>query len=169
MLLAAVITIIFLSASGCTLIPETTKSTESTTEPMPWIPLAVTAGNETIQTYYSIRSSYFWDTQHKGWLAADAIPVDYELSKIAASLPAITYADDLSFQYGENETFHYIAVFNDAFKELKIDASTEATLNTLPEGTYYVIITVSHQGPYVTEGKDYESSAYDCVFKMIVN
>lgn len=168
MLLAAVITIIFLFGLGCALILETDESTGSTTEPTPETPLSVTAGENTIQPYCSIRSSYFWDEQRKGWLAADGTPVQYELAKIADSLPVITYAEDFSLQYRKNVTLYFITVFSDAFQELQIDASSEATLNTLPEGMYYVIITVKHQGEYVAEGNNYASSSYDCVFKMIV-
>ena len=137
---------------------------------MPWIPLAVTAGNKTIQPHTVVRWSYFWDEQHKGWLSGDGIPVRDQLPNIADAVPVITYANDLSLQYGENTRLDEIAVYNEAFVGLQIDPSSgEEVLHRFPKGIYYVSITIVRKGSYIAEGKDYASSAYDCVFKMIVN
>lgn len=167
-LLAAVLIMLLLAASGCTAPPNAADPME-TTAPSPRIPLTVTAGNETIQPYPIVRWSYFWDAQNKGWLAADGIPVWDQLPNIADTVPVITYSGDLSLQYGEGSTSGEIAVYNEAFVGLQIDHTLgEEVLHRFPKGIYYISISVKHQGSYIEEGKDYASSGYDCVFKMIV-
>jgi len=108
-----------------------------------------------------------------GWIAADALQLDYTLQDIAQELPTVSYHEDFTMKYEEGVSFSYMLVLDADFKRIshlaEYDELDHLTyLKELPEGTYYVGIAVVKQGRYIEKESKYEYSGFDCVFKLVV-
>lgn len=128
-------------------------------------PLALISNGIVIVPYQQFRWSKSWDAG--GWLAADAISVAHTLPGIAQELPVITRSNNLDFIYGNNVSFYYLSVYNESCERIYHN-DTLSRISALPTGTYYVGIVVAVQGKYISAGKGYEVTGYECVFKLVV-
>lgn len=133
--------------------------------------ITITSNGETILPY----QRFSWGTSRtdNGWVSADALQLVCELPDIAAELPVVSYHDDFAVQYNKGISYSYMTVYNESFEYLDGNAPYDdidylTCLAQLPEGIYYVGIAVSKQGDYYLFENRYESSGYDCVFKLKV-
>ena len=150
-------------ASTSFLDPSSNVSTPSVDLSQPLI--TITSGGKTISTYESILSDYSWDGEN--FRCADCVSVWTMLPEIADQLSVVTFADDFSIQYREDESFMYIAIFDDGFERL-YNAVDLTYLEKLPEGTYYIAIDVRKQGRYIISVSQYEYRGYECAFELVI-
>ena len=128
-------------------------------------PLSITSNGATVMPYQNPLWSQDWDDA--GWLAADGMSVSYTLPEIAKELPAVTLRDNFEFIYGDNASFSYLSIFDESYERIYHNVTLDRLIG-LPAGMYYVSAVVKVQGEYIAEGKDYEATGYECVFKLIV-
>lgn len=103
-----------------------------------------------------------------GWLSADGISIYYEFPEVHEEIPRINYGDDFEIYYGNGVSFSFISVYSENFEELYHNEG-EYVLENLKEGTYYIVISVKAQGKYIKSEDKYESSGYQCVYKLEVS
>ncbi len=128
-------------------------------------PLSITSNGATVMPYQNPLWSHVWDGA--GWLAADGMSVSYTLPEIARELPTVTLRDNFEFIYGDNASFSYLSIFDESYDRIYHNVTLDRLIG-LPAGMYYVSAVVKVQGEYIAEGKDYEATGYECVFKLIV-
>lgn len=128
-------------------------------------PVILSSNGMIIVPYQQFLWSQIWDSG--GWLAADAMSVAYTLPEIAKGLPVITRSNNLDLIYGKSASFSYLSVYDESYERI-YHTDTLNRISALPTGTYYVSIVVSVQGKYISDGKDYEVTGYECVFKLVV-
>jgi len=163
-----------LSSCGTTVISSAVSSSEAISEPESNIiastadlsqpMILITSGGETISTYASILSSSSWDGEH--FQCADCYPIYFP--DIADRLSVVTYAEDFSIQYREDISLSTVRIYDNNFERLYFNVDL-SYLNKLTEGTYYVGVVVGKWGDYIISEDQYETSSYECAFKLIVN
>lgn len=154
-------------ASGCGKAFPNDSSKNSADKPLIWL----TSNGETTLPYLRFSSSTSYEDGR--WLAADALQLVCELPGIAPELPVITYHDDFTVQFQEGVNYTNMTVYDERFEYLYniatySDMDYLTCLAQLPEGTYYVGISVSQRGDYIESQDKYEYSGTDCVFKLVV-
>jgi len=128
-------------------------------------PLSITSNGATVMPYQNPLWSQDWDGA--GWLAGDGMSVSYTLPEIAKELPTVTLRDNFEFIYGDNASFSYLSIFDESYDRIYHNVTLDRLIG-LPAGMYYVSAVVKVQGEYIAEGKDFEATGYECVFKLIV-
>lgn len=101
------------------------------------------------------------------WVSADGMSIVDKFPEVHEEIPQITCSDDFEIYYGDGVTFSYISVYDENFGELHHDTG-ESVLKNLREGTYYLVVAVQSQGRYIEPQDKYESSGYQCVYKLVV-
>ena len=134
--------------------------------------IQVTSGGETTIP----RVLFLWDTTWTGggWLAADTLPLSDTLPEIAGELSAVGYGGDFTVDYRDGVSFSYLSVYDDGFERLYHlagydDMEMSSLFSELPEGSYYVSITVAREGKYIESENEHEYHGYDCAFKLVVD
>ncbi len=161
--------LLLIIASGCGKAASNQSSENSSDADKPLI--SITSGGETALSYQ--RFSWGDSYENGRWLAADAVQLVCELPDIAPKLPVITYHDDFTVQFQEGVNYTNMTVYDERFEYLYniatySDMDYLTCLAQLPEGTYYVGISVCKKGDYIASQKKYEYSGTDCVFKLVV-
>ncbi len=128
-------------------------------------PVTVTSEGKTAAPYVNWLWAKTWSEGK--WLAGDGASVMYTLPELAAKLPELVFSDDFVIKTASNTSFSYLSVYDESFERLYHNDTLDR-LNALPPGIYYVSIAVTERGAYVPEGEGYETSGYECVFKLIV-
>lgn len=132
-------------------------------------PLTIVSNGERVVPYLSVAWSQTWNGSE--WLCADGLSIAYTLPNIAQDLPLVTRDKDYEHIYGEKASFTSLSVFGENYECLEYEAA-RSKLNELSSGTYYICVKVTVRGDYI--GKEnghsygYESTCYQCVFKLIV-
>ena len=103
-----------------------------------------------------------------GWLNADEISIFHELPDISKEFQQITYSDDFEIHYAEGVEFSSLSIYNSDFERIHHNVQPEV-LQTLGQGTYYLVIVVSVQGKYIEAEEKYEYSGDECAYKLVLN
>lgn len=127
--------------------------------------LTIRTGKDSIVPYSAVVSSVFKSDGGQvlhgtGWTAEMRLPV------IASELPTVTANRKLSFQYGDDCSFKAVAVFNQAFQRVYPEYNSPEKLQELPSGSYYIAITVYHQGEYYEAEKKQGFTLMNYYFKL---
>jgi hypothetical protein len=133
--------------------------------------MTITSNGETSLPYLH----WAWDSSWTGigWIAADAMQLDYTLKDIAQDLPTVSYHDDFAMKYEEGVSFSHMIVYDADYSFISHLADYDEVdhltyLKELPKGIYYVAISVVKQRRYIETESKYEYSGFDCVFKLAV-
>lgn len=127
--------------------------------------LSVQSMDTLVQPY----ENFLWDQSwaKKGWIFADGLSISYDLPDICEEIPQVIYSDDFEIIYGKGVEFRRITILNSDFEEIH-HSSRQNVIETLEEGTYYLILEVKVQGKYIKKQKEYETSGYECAYKLII-
>jgi hypothetical protein len=130
--------------------------------------ITITSDGETTLPYLYWSWSHSWTDDT--WVEADALQLVYALPEIARELPTVCYCDDFTVQYQEGVSFAYMSIYDQDFERLyHIYPSMDLScLEELPEGKYYISISVVAQGEYIKPENEYEYNGSDCVFMLVV-
>jgi beta-lactamase regulating signal transducer with metallopeptidase domain len=131
--------------------------------------LTVTSDSTTVLPYENFLWSNTYAEDIGGWLSADGISIFNDLGAVLAQLPMVTLREDFTITCAEGVSHHGVTVVAGESLEVLYRNADMMILTALPEGQYYVSISVSKQGDYVAAGGDYESEGYECVFRYVVN
>ena len=168
LLIGSAVALLFLTGPG----PETNatentgkEDTESVTADLGEALLAVESDHVQTLPYENFLWGESWS--EGGWFTMDGTAVSRQFSQIVGEIPVFTYHKDLRISYGENVSPKTIAVYGADFYKIYSDATTK-DLNKLPEGDYYLVITVEVQGDYIEQAAADARSGYECVYRMVV-
>ena len=104
-------------------------------------------------------------------LCADGEPISTEnyrdFVNFVDDLPVITYANDFEIFLDENVTGSTFTVYGMNHSEIT-QGSNVSKLQELPAGEYVVKIPIKVRGDYVEAADDYNSSGYECWFRLTV-
>lgn len=131
------------------------------------------------ETYIMVRSAgvdtdpyvnFLWSHTYGeyGWLSADGIRISWELSQVCSQFPVVVYANDFEIRCQDGVTFQYLSVYNEEFQCIHQNV-TQDILMTLPDGTYYLVITAKGQGAYILAENTFETYGYEFAYKLLVD
>ncbi len=113
---------------------------------------------------------WLWKQEWTGnnWLHSDAIPFAEEIDRYGKEIPEIIYDSDFSVSYKEGVSFLSVSVYEVESPFERIEKYTDLSkLEELPEGNYYIGITVQEQGKFIEAEEKYEAVGYECIYWMI--
>ena len=126
--------------------------------------LRVSAGHMTITPYEAFLGARTW--QQHGWLATDSLPIAGSWDKHADKLPTLRYSPDLRLIIRDDLITDSvtISVYNAAKPDKGLRSAKLSDLDDLPEGSYYVCITVYFLGEYIEAGNGHEKTGLQYAF-----
>ena len=127
--------------------------------------IVVHSGEKDVAPYQQFRWSQSWSND--GWLSADGVYLSRELTRKYQELPELTYDDSFDIRCRNAVSVISVSIYDSEFNSIYSNMPS-SIISNLSTGTYYLIITVKEQHNYITAAKDYESTGYDCGYKLIV-
>ncbi|MBR6748631.1 MAG: hypothetical protein IKM07_06800 [Clostridia bacterium] len=126
--------------------------------------LRVSAGHMTITPYEAFLGATTW--QQHGWLAADGLPITGRWEEHADKLPTLHYRPDLRVIIRDDLIVDSvtISVYNAEKPDKGLLSAKLSDLDDLPEGSYYVCITVYFLGEYIEAGNGHEKTGLQYAF-----
>ncbi len=133
-------------------------------------PVMVRSGEKEILPYVVTLSFMSWSKD--GWLMGDAPNIDNIISEKESDFPEVIYADDFEIFYrDENISYVNAAIYDESFtgdEGFFKPYYTLSDLVTLPEGRYYLSITVNEKGEYIESEDMYERTTYGCLYRLVI-
>ena len=127
----------------------------------------ISGGKETVAPKYWY-CGMFWDESEygSGWLFGDGTGIYENWEETCGKLPEVQMNADFSLRSSENAVLQSgCEVFDENFERIWLKNHEE--LNTLENGTYYVVMNVFRHGTEIHEGET-GYDGYHCGFKLIV-
>ena len=121
-------------------------------------------------TYTRSYENHIWSqnwSEKSGWVCVDGTRMSMLYPSVQIRIPRIDYSNNFEFHFKENITSVYFTVYDTNFEKVK-QGETKDALKDLSDGTYYLVVEVTKQDEYVESEKQYETSGYECVYKMKV-
>ena len=121
-------------------------------------------------TYTRSYENHIWSqnwSEKNGWVCVDGTIMSMLYPSVQIWIPRIDYSNNFEFHFKENITSVYFTVYDTNFEKVK-QGETKDALKDLSDGTYYLVVEVTKQDEYVESEKQYETSGYECVYKMKV-
>lgn len=132
--------------------------------------VTVTSGGNTVVPYEHMAFSKEWTGN--GWLEADGLALTPEyIQSIADEIPTVTLYHDfcIAISTGLRSS---LTVYDEDFQPVHSEDDHYygfTAVNWLQPGEYYCVFGVyGAQGEYIEAGGEYEESAYQCIFRLIV-
>ncbi len=128
----------------------------------------IKSAEESTEPYLCETWAEIWSEQ--GWLCVDRARASDDLSAIVGKLPGVDYSDDLEIVYGSGTEAVHLDIYDDDHEPVLPELLGEESVNipTLPEGTYYVILSVRMRGEYIEPEEQFEMFGYECLFRLEV-
>ena len=153
--------VLMLSFSGCGAVNQGERNTISVYD----CPILVQCNDTLVMPYVN----FSWSTSfHDGeWLSADGRSISRNFPEIQNEIPQITYSEDFEIHCRKKVSVSRLTVYDGAFELLQSEQD-QTVLSELTEGEYYLVIQVTIEGDYIRSEEKFESSGYQCVYKMTI-
>lgn len=135
-------------------------------EPIPLLSVSC-SGEDSIFPYYYSRWSQTWIGD--GFLAADGEPVEAMIAEHRDEIPTLLFRGELKLRLAEgvSRSRPLLRVYDQELTMLISEPYEDlAVLEDLPPGTYWCSLVVSRKGTYIPEADRYESTGYNCIFRL---
>ena len=128
----------------------------------------IKSAGESIEPYLCETWEETWSEQ--GWLCVDRARASDDLAAIVGMLPGIAYSDDLEIVYGSGTEAVHLDIYDSDLEPVlpELLGGENVSIPPLPEGTYYVILSVQVRGEYIESEEQFEMFGYECLFRLEV-
>ena len=134
--------------------------------------LIVESGGERVEPYEMLLTEQIWFSDMQGWIAADGLPTDFEMSEHESEIPTLTLGGQFAAtcQNGARRpSGSGIRVYDREFNLLRSNWYGDTALNWLEPGIYYCTIDVfGPVGAFVEEANGFSQLTWRCAFRLIV-
>jgi beta-lactamase regulating signal transducer with metallopeptidase domain len=133
--------------------------------------LTVTCGGVSIVPYLHHRNEQIWMEEAHGFLAGDGWPVEFDIQEYGDEIPSLILEGELTLALGENvrRSDPMLQVYDQELNRLvRQDEESFNALYELAPGDYWCTIGVCRRGRYIPEAGQYEHTAYDGIFRLVV-
>ena len=84
-------------------------------------------------------------------------------------VPQISYKKGIKVKLPLSSKINLVSVYSvDNISEAKYKGKSSSTFSNLEVGEWYVVVSVRYTGAYIASEKEYETSGYEHLFKLIV-
>ncbi len=133
--------------------------------------LTLSCGGVSVEPYAAFRWAETWMEEFGCWLAADGVPLDWEIREHMDEIPVLILDRELTLTLGAGarRSSPLLRVFDmDLNLLVRLDEKSLDALYELPPGDYWCTLGIAQRGEYIPSEDRYESFGYDCVFRLWV-
>ena len=127
--------------------------------------IQITTKHEKIEPleFYNWSDGYI---ENLGWVCGDGVGA--ELPEDISTVPPITYSESITIKLPKKAESNSVKVYDMSFSEPIVSGDDMTIFDELAAGEWYVVVSVSYTGAYIASEKEYETSGYEYLFKLIV-
>ena len=132
--------------------------------------LTVSCAGHTVTPFFRHRWAETWSEEY-GWINADGIPIEAEITDHEGQIPPLVFNGALSLRLREGvaRSGPRLQVYDRDFNRLVYYNEEDLDpLETLAPGEYWCTFCVTEKGKYVPEDERYERFGWEAVIRLIV-